>query len=53
MLIQFPVSYVFYKSIVNNFGFIIYNVFMDMLSFSVVVVVSRIVNLKHIEGFYE
>ena len=53
MLIQFPASYIFYKSIVNNFGFIIYNVLMDMLNFSFVVIVSRIINFKRIKGNYE
>ena len=55
MLIQYPASYIFYKSLIkfDNIKFIMYNIFMDSLSFLIVVIISRVINLKHIKGNYD
>ena len=55
MLIQYPASYMFYKALINfaDIKFIMYNVLMDSLSFLIVVIISRIINLKRIQGNYE
>ena len=55
MVIQYPASYIFYKTLINfnNIKFIMYNVFMDSLSFLIVVIISRIIDLNYIKGNYE
>lgn len=55
MLIQYPASYMFYKTLINfaDIKFIMYNVLMDSLSFLIVVIISRVINIKRIQGNYE
>lgn len=45
----------FYKALINfaNIEFIMYTVLMDSLSFLIVEIVSRVINLKGIQGNYE